>query len=64
MGLKWGVGLGHSFGDEDFIGQAELVDDVIRLTDDKTDQARVLLEFHKYFWRNNQNKSAENKHSI
>lgn len=59
LGLKWGVGLGYSFGDEDFIDQAELVDDVIRVTDDKTDQARVLLEFHKYFWCNNQNQSAE-----
>jgi len=59
LGLKWGVGLGYSFGDEDFIDQAELVDDVIRVTNDKTDQARVLLEFHKYFWCNNQNRSAE-----
>ncbi len=59
LGLKWGVGLGYSFGDEDFIEQAELVDGVIRVTDDQTDQARVLLEFHKYFWCNNQHKSAE-----
>jgi hypothetical protein len=58
LGLKWGVGLGLSLGD-DFVEEAKLVDGVVRVTKDNSDQARVVFEYHKLFWCNDQGKSAE-----
>ena len=59
MGLSWGLGFGYSIGGDDIIESAEIVNGVVRATDDRTDQARVLLEFHRFFWCNNKNRSVE-----
>jgi len=48
LDLSWGLGFGFSFGLDDAIEDAELVDGVIRVTEDKTDQPRAVLEFHRY----------------
>jgi hypothetical protein len=52
MDLSWGLGFGFSFGLEQAIDEAEVVDGVIRVTKDRTDQPRALFEFHRYFWCN------------
>jgi hypothetical protein len=59
MGLSWGLGFGYSFGEEDFIEGAEIANGIVRVTDDKTNQARVLLEFHRFFWCNDKQRSVE-----
>ncbi len=52
LGLKWGLGVGYSFGFDDAVDEAEIVDGVVRVSSNKRDQPRALLEFHKYFWCN------------
>jgi hypothetical protein len=49
MDLGWGLGFGFSFGQDDFIEEAAVVDNVIRVTKDRTDRSRAMLEFHRYF---------------
>ena len=49
LGIKWGVGVGYSFGFDDSIDDAEIVDGVVRVTSNKQDQPRVFLEAHRYF---------------
>ena len=48
-GLNWGIGFGFSIGRDDFIESAEIVDGVVRVTKDNTQQPRAVFEFHKYF---------------
>ena len=62
IGLKWGVGIGYSHGFDDIVDEAEIVDGVVRVKKDLTDQPRVILEFHNYRWchRNGRNSSADN----
>ncbi len=52
MDLSWGLGFGYSFGRDDFLEEAQVVDGVIRVTKDKTDKARVLFETHRFLWCN------------
>lgn len=56
MELRWGVGVGYSFGTDDFVDEAVIVDGVVRVTSEKRDQPRALLEFHKFFWCNDARK--------
>jgi hypothetical protein len=50
IGLKWGVGVGYSHGFDDIVDQAEIVDGVVRVKKDITEQPRIILEFHSYRW--------------
>ena len=52
LGQKWGVGVGYSTGFDDIVGTAAVVDGVVSVTKDLTDQPRVLFEFHNYRWCN------------
>jgi hypothetical protein len=52
LDLSWGLGFGFSFGFDDAIEEAEVVDGLIRTTKDRTDQPRAVLEFHRFFWCN------------
>lgn len=52
MGLNWGVGFGYSYGFDESIDDAEIVNGVVRVKSRKKEQARAVLEFHKYFWLN------------
>ena len=48
--LGFGLGLGYSFGvDGDRVESAEVINGVVRVTSDNTDQARVLAEAHWFF---------------
>jgi hypothetical protein len=58
MGLNWGLGFGYSFSDDEAIDDAEIVDGVVRVKSNKKDQPRVVLEFHKYLWCNDQAKNG------
>ena len=59
MGLSWGLGFGYSIATDDIIESAEIVNGVVRATDDRTKQARLLLEFHRFFWCNDKQRSVE-----
>ncbi|MBB6096200.1 hypothetical protein HNQ60_005122 [Povalibacter uvarum] len=52
MGLTWGLGFGYSFGEDEAIDDATIVDGVVRVNSRKKDQPRAVLEFHRYFWCN------------
>jgi hypothetical protein len=58
MGLNWGIGFGYSFGRDEMIDDAEIVNGIVRVKSRKKEQPRVVLEFHKYFWCNNNYKSG------
>lgn len=58
MGLNWGLGFGYSFGFDDAIDDADIVNGIVRVKSQKKEQPRVVLEFHKYFWCNNNYKSG------
>jgi len=50
FGAGWGVGVGAGFGmDADRIDGAELVNGVVRVTEDVTDSPRLFLEIHYFF---------------
>ena len=48
-GLKWGVGVGVSLSKER-IEKADIVNGVVRATEVRKQEPRVILEFHKYLW--------------
>jgi hypothetical protein len=50
IGLKWGIGVGYSRGFDDIVETAEIVDGVVRVKKDLTQQPRVIFEFHSYRW--------------
>lgn len=56
MGLTWGLGFGYSFSEDEAIDEAVIVDGRVRVGSRKRDLPRVVLEFHKYFWCNNDRK--------
>jgi hypothetical protein len=58
MGLNWGIGFGYSFGSDEMIDDAEIVNGIVRVKSQKKEQPRVVLEFHKYFWCNDSYKSG------
>lgn len=58
MGLSWGLGFGYSFGNDDAVDDAEIVDGIVRVNSEKKDLPRAVFEFHKYFWCNNQMKDG------
>jgi hypothetical protein len=58
MGLNWGLGFGYSFGRDDMIDDADIVNGIVRVKSQKKEQPRVVLEFHKYFWCNNSYKDG------
>jgi hypothetical protein len=55
LGLNWGVGLGFGWSDKDRIEQAEIVNNLISVRKETTQQARVFLEYHWFpeQWQNN-----------
>lgn len=53
MGLNWGMGFGYSFGSDEMIDDAEVIGGIVRVKSRKKEQPRVIFEFHKYFWCNN-----------
>lgn len=53
MGMTWGVGFGYSFGSDDAIDDAEIINGIVRVKSEKKEQPRMLLEFHQFFWCNN-----------
>lgn len=59
MGLTWGLGFGYSFGEDEAIDDAVIVDGVVRVKSRKKDQPRAVLEFHRYFWCNNGRKQLD-----
>jgi hypothetical protein len=59
MGLSWGIGFGYSFGEDEAIDDAEIVDGVVRVKSRKKDQPRAVLEFHRYFWCNDGRKQLD-----
>ena len=48
IGIKWGIGVGFSHGFDEIVEEASIVDGVVRVKKDLTDQPRVILEFHSY----------------
>lgn len=50
LGAKWGLGVGYSYGFRDIVDEAEIVDGLVRVKKDLTDQPRVIMEFHNYLW--------------
>jgi hypothetical protein len=52
MGLTWGLGFGYSFASDDLIEDAVVVNGVVRSTKDVSEKARVVFEYHRYFWCN------------
>lgn len=50
-GLKLGLGLSYSFdlGDNDRIAEAQIVDGLVRVTDEDNSNARFMLESHYFF---------------
>lgn len=52
MDMSWGVGFGYSFGNDDAIDGAEIVDGVVRVSSERKDLPRAVFEFHRYFWCN------------
>jgi len=58
MGLKWGIGIGYSHGFDDIIDEAEIVDGVVRVKKDLTEQPRVIFEFHNYRWCHRKGRST------
>lgn len=50
-GLEFGIGLGFTtdLGRRDRIGKAELINNVVRVTDSENTRARLLLESHYFF---------------
>ena len=50
LGLNWGIGLGASQLFDDAIEDAAVVDGVVRVTKESQLQARVVLEFHRFFF--------------
>lgn len=58
MGLSWGLGFGFSFGADDAVDGAVIVDGKVRVTSEKKQQPRALLEFHKFFWANDHGRSG------
>jgi hypothetical protein len=49
LNLSWGAGFGFSHAFDDVIENAEIVNGIVRITEDRTQQPRVVLEFHRYF---------------
>lgn len=48
--LGFGIGLGYSFGTGgQRVESAEVVNDIVRVTSDNTDEARIVLESHWFF---------------
>ncbi len=52
LGLKWGIGLGVSSSSSQAVNNATIVDGVVRVTESAKEQPRLLFEFHRYFWCN------------
>ena len=50
IGLKWGIGVGYSHGFDEIVDEAEIIDGVVRVKKDLTEQPRVIFEFHNYRW--------------
>jgi hypothetical protein len=50
IGITWGVGVGYSHGFDDIVDDAQIIDGLVRVTKDLTEQPRVILEFHSYRW--------------
>ncbi len=48
LGVSFGVGFGISYGFSDAVEEAQIVNNVVRVTKDKREQPRALLEFHKF----------------
>lgn len=59
MGLNWGVGFGFSKSRDEAIDDAEIVNGIVRVKSSKKEQPRVVLEFHKYFWLNDEYKIGD-----
>jgi len=47
--FDWGIGVGVAFGDDQRVETAVIENGVVRVTEDDTDEARILLEIHKFF---------------
>lgn len=54
-GLRFGLGVGISFLGEQ-IDKVEIIDSRIAITESRSNQARVILESHKFLWDGNMNK--------
>ena len=52
LGLNWGLGFGFSYGNDDAIDDAEIVNGIVRARSEKRQQPRVVIEFHKFLWCN------------
>lgn len=48
QGLSWGVGFGVSYAFDDIVSEAEIVNGVVRSVENETQQARIVLETHRY----------------
>ncbi len=49
LNLSWGAGFGFSYALDDVIESAEIVNGKVRVTEDRTQQPRLVLEFHRYY---------------
>lgn len=46
LGWSWGVGFGFGWADDDRVDQAQIVNNVVRVTKESSEQARLFLEYH------------------
>ena len=47
--MTWGVAVGYSYGFDDVVEDAEVVDGTVRVKKELREQPRLLFEFHRYF---------------
>jgi hypothetical protein len=59
LGQNFGVGFGVSFYKDEIIDDADIVNGVVVAKSNKSEEARVLLEFHTLIACNNSRKSAD-----
>jgi hypothetical protein len=52
MGMKWSLGFGMSYSEDDVVDDAQIVNGVVRAKSAKQELPRVVLEYHKIFWCN------------
>lgn len=58
LGLTWGLGFGYSFAGDEMIDDAVIVNGIVRGKSQKKQQPRLVLEFHRYLWCNDDNKDG------
>lgn len=59
LGAKWGIGVGYSHAFRDVVDEAEIVDGLVAVRKDLTEQPRVILEFHNYIWCRGGNRKSD-----